>query len=47
MLSVDWYKVTEVSEEPAASFVRVQKFRERILNLEKTMNMFIISNYVW
>jgi hypothetical protein len=27
-LRVDWYKVTEVSEEPAASFVRVQAVRE-------------------
>jgi hypothetical protein len=28
MLRVDWYKVTEVLEEPTASFVRVQAVRE-------------------
>jgi len=28
MLRVDWYKITEFSEEPAASFVGVQKVRE-------------------
>jgi len=33
MLRVDWYKVTEFSEEPAASFVRVQKAREEDLEL--------------
>lgn len=28
MLRVDWYKVTDASEEPTASFVRVQAVRE-------------------
>jgi len=28
MLLVDWFKVTEFSEEPAESFVRAQKVRE-------------------